>query len=290
MSDKIRVGENFTVSKTDNIFTEVYFTYADGSVWEGCFPVYYPPLSVQFEKSEIRDLLPDVYDQLSPTSATASAEKTRKRWPSGTSSETYKVFESLLSGKWECRSCGAGKINDQPPARIRDIKKRGFIIATRTKYCQTCSQKKYHDILLTCEINGEKRSEFRKPISAKMKRKIISVLGAKDVFFDVKRPEGEFVIDHKFPSQRWEDEESDNVYLSDQEIRDKFQLLTNQSNMLKSRLCDQCCRTNIRPGFLGIKWFYQGDENWTSNDEMGGCYGCPWFDLEHWKKAIKKQL
>ena len=85
--------------------------------------------------------------------------------------------------------------------------------------------------------------------------------------------------------------ESDNDQLSSQEIKKKFQLLTNQSNMLKSRLCDDCIKTGIRPGFLGIKWFYYGNENCEPNNHIGsGCYGCPWFDLEEWKQKIKEQL
>ena len=290
MHTKIVVGENFTVSKTENQFIEVCFTYPDKTFWEGCFPVYYSPMSIQLEESEINELLPCAYEELSPALVASSAEKTRKRWSKGTSSETYKVFESLLSGNWECRSCGAGKINDQPAARIRDIKKNGFVIATRTKYCQICSQKQYHDILLIFDLNFEKKVEFRKPIPEEMRKKIINVLGKKDVFLNVIRPEEQFVIDHKYPSQRWKEEESDNVDLSDQEIRDKFQLLTNQSNMIKSRLCDQCCRTNIRPDFLGVKWFYHGNENWIDIEKIGGCYGCPWFDLAEWKEAIRRQL
>jgi hypothetical protein len=124
-----------------------------------------------------------------------------------------------------------------------------------------------------------------------MRQKIFEILGHKDAFFGSLRPNNEFVIDHKFPSQRWEEAESDNDQLNDQEIRNKFQLLTNQSNMLKSRLCDNCCKTNKRPDFLGIKWFYSGDEDWKPSAEIGnGCYGCPWFDLEEWKQRIGEQL
>lgn len=284
---KIKIGSNFTVSKTDNQFVEVTFKYPNGSIWEGCFPLYYPPMSIQFDIADIMSLLPDAYNQMAPELIASLISKAKKSWPKAKGSETYKVFESLLTGKWECRSCGAGKINDQPAARIRDIKKNGFIVATKSRTCSTCIKKQYHDILLIFDIESKAKSEFRKPISAQMKIKIISELGSKDVFFNSVRPSNEFVIDHKFPSQRWEKPETDNNQLSYSDIKNKFQLLTNQSNMLKSRLCDDCCRTGIRPDFLGIKWFYHGNENWVSNNKIGsGCYGCPWFDLEEWKNKI----
>jgi hypothetical protein len=291
MKNNITVGDIFTVSKTDSRFVPVKFTYPDGSIWDGCFPMYYPPMSIQFDRADIEQHLLSVYDQLSPNLFDENLKKTKKRWPKGTTSETYNVFESLLSGQWECRSCGAGKINDQPAARIRDIKKNGFIIATQSKDCATCRKKQYHDILLPFEVTSETRPEFRKPIPEAMRQKIFEILGHKDAFFGSLRPNNEFVIDHKFPSQRWEEAESDNDQLNDQEIRNKFQLLTNQSNMLKSRLCDNCCKTNKRPDFLGIKWFYSGDEDWKPSAEIGnGCYGCPWFDLEEWKQRIGEQL
>lgn len=291
MNSKIQRGATFTVSKTDCKFLTVKFKYSNSKAWDGCFPIYYPPMSIQFDENDVEQHLLDAYGQLSPDSIKENIRNTKDRWPKATNSETYKVFESLLSGVWECRSCGAGKINDQPAARIRDIKKNGFIVATQSRYCRNCNKKQYHDILLVFAISSEARPEFRKPIPHAMKEKIIRVLGSKDVFFDAIRPSNEFVIDHKFPSQRWEGPESDNNQLTDQEIKNKFQLLTNQSNMLKSRLCDDCCKTNQRPSFLGIKWFYFGTEDWQVSTKNGsGCYGCPWFDLEEWKQRINGTL
>jgi hypothetical protein len=281
----------FTVSKTDNIFVEVIFTYPQGRTWEGCFPIFYPPSSIQFDINDIEQHLSDAYKQMTPESFEANITKIKKMWLKPTTSETYKVFQALLTGQWECRSCGAGKINDQPAARIRDIKKNGFVIATQNRHCTICNQKQYHDILLVFDIKMETKTEFRKPISPSIKEKIISVLSSKDVFFDATRPHNEFVIDHKFPSQRWTEPDTDNINLTNNDIKNKFQLLTNQSNMLKSRLCDYCCKSGIRPSFLGIKWFYYGNENWVANNNIGsGCYGCPWFDLEEWKRKLNDEV
>jgi len=295
MIDEIVLGKEFTVSKTDNRFIGVKFNYKNGSLWEGCFPIFYPPMLIQYDLPEdqekLKQDLEKAYEQLNPDNISASIDKTKTKWTKPTTSETFKVFESLLTGYWECRSCGAGKINDQPAARIRDIKKNGFIIATQSKGCPVCQKKQYHDILLPIEVEAEAKVEFRKPISASMMKNIIEVLERKDVFFDAYRPPEQFVIDHKFPSQRWTEEESDNDNLSDDEIKEKFQLLTNQSNMLKSRLCDNCCRTGKRPDFLGVKMFYSGNEDWVESEQVGsGCHGCPWYDLGLFKKKLNESI
>lgn len=295
MKDKIIIGDEFTVSKTDNIFVEVTFQFSDKTVWNGCFPIYYPPMSIQYQLPQddlkFQQDLKKCYEQLKPDSISNSIEKTNNKWSKPGQIETYNVFKSLLTGHWECRSCGAGKINNQPAARIRDIKKNGFIVATQSKYCPSCQKKQYHDILLPIEVETDIKSELRKPISESKKAEIIKVLGSKDAFFNAYRPPEQFVIDHKFPSQRWKEEETENEGLTTPEIKEKFQLLTNQSNMLKSRLCDRCCSTGKRPDFLGIKWYYSGGEDWKETDQIGnGCFGCPWYDLEVWKEKINEEL
>lgn len=287
MNNNIKTGEVLSVSKTTDKFLELEFHYPNGDKWVGCYPIHYRYMGIDYAREDIEQFFPNAYEQISPQQIDNSIEKTRKRWSGATNTETYKVFSSLLTGKWVCRSCGSGKINDQPAARIRDIKSRGFVIATKSRYCSKCKKNQYHDLLLVFDINAEKKGDFRLPISNILKDKIIEILGKKDVFFDVDRPNKDFVIDHKFSSQRWVEVESDNNLLDDKEIRAKFQLLTNQSNMLKSRLCDKCCETGIRPSFLGIEWFYSGSKQWNEED---GCHGCPWYDLELWKQKLNEKI
>lgn len=128
-------------------------------------------------------------------------------------------------------------------------------------------------------------------MSEKLKTRIKSVLDYKEVCFDVKRSPVELVIDHKFPSQRWNVKESDNPNdMTERDIKNKFQLLTNQTNMWKSRHCDHCVKNNIRGNFMGINWYYEGDKNWKGKDayDEKGCIGCPWYDLEEWKSKLEK--
>jgi ICEA Protein len=187
-------------------------------------------------------------------------------------------------------------VNPQPASRLRDLKKQGYIIGSKRRPCQTCNQKTMHDILVmlpNIEARFEQGNELRKPISDVLKKKIKALLGHREVCFNVVRSDVELLIDHKFPSQRWIEPESDNLNeMGEAEIRHKFQLLSNQTNMWKSRYCDNCVKTGTRGNFMGIQWFYKGNENWngkTVNDESG-CIGCPWYDIDLWKKELLKRI
>ena len=80
--------------------------------------------------------------------------------------------------------------------------------------------------------------------------------------------------------------------MTDEEIRNKFQILDNQTNLLKSRECDKCIFTNKRGVFLGIDWYSEGSSSWegSSFDDEKGCKGCPWYDVLEWKRKLKDKL
>lgn len=182
----------------------------------------------------------------------------------------------------------------QSAARIRDLKKRGYIIGSRRRSCNICNQRTMHDILVmlpSIETRFHHGNELRKPISEVLRKRIKSILGYREVCFNVVRSEVELLVDHKFPSQRWKEPESDNPNdMPESEIRHKFQLLSNQTNMWKSRYCDTCVKTGRRGDFMGLSWYYVGNDTWAGNgphDERG-CVGCPWYDLAKWKAELKK--
>ena len=290
--------EPFVVSKTSDKFHEVRFEYENDKAWIGCVPNTYKELSLELSYEEVRANLENWYAELRYEKRPELARQAKEKWglPAPDKTETGKVFLKLLQGniEWVCRTCGTGKINDQPAARIRDIKKRGYIIATKKRECPTCNSKKtYHDILILLTVNTQKRREHRQPIDEATKARIISVLNYKDVAFDVVRTAREFVIDHKFPSQRWNCVESKNhSNMSEKEIRNKFQLITNQTNMLKSRFCDECVKSGNRATFMGISWYHAGSNRWKG-DVMGneaGCKGCPWHDIDLWRNKIAEKL
>ena len=63
-------------------------------------------------------------------------------------------------------------------------------------------------------------------------------------------------------------------------------------NLLKSRQCEQCCKSGLRGCFPGIKFWYQGTEKWegeTENDP-NGCIGCFWNNPYKWREELNKIL
>jgi hypothetical protein len=292
----ILVDEDFFIGeKTNDVFKEVEFTY--GKIkWVGVLPKQLVKQGLELSEQEFENQLEENFQLLNPKNKKTWIKESDKKWPSK-NSETYKVLYALYSGQWECRVCGpVPKVNPQPAARLGALKKKCYIIVYKMRSCSICSKKTMHDILIMLpEI--EKRflhgNELRKPMSEVLKSRIKKELGYKEVCFNVTRSPVELIIDHKFPSQRWQFPETDNPNdMSLKLIKEKFQLLSNQTNMWKSRYCDNCVKTGKRGEFMGIKWFYQGNENWQGNTphDENGCIGCPWYDLEQWKDKLLKKI
>lgn len=287
--------EYFIPEKTSDVFKKVEFIY-ETKKWEGALPKFLEKQGLDLTDDEFYDQLEENYQLLNPVNTNQWIVESDSKWNDKTSA-TYKVLAALYSGEWECRVCGpVPKINPQPAARLRDLKKKGYIIGSQRRFCSNCNKKTMHDILImlpNIESKFDHGNELRKPMSLTLKKRIKSILGFREVCFNVIRSDVELLIDHKFPSQRWNQPESDNLNdMPEKAIRRKFQLLSNQTNMWKSRYCDTCVKTGKRGEFMGLKWYYKGDENWNGKTEFDekGCIGCPWYDLETWKvKFLEKQ-
>lgn len=104
--------------------------------------------------------------------------------------------------------------------------------------------------------------------------------------------------DHKFSEIRWDEttKTKNPDTITDDEIRNKFQLLTNQRNQQKREVCRICFQTGKRGSIYGINYFYEGSEDWNSKfpikgkEAEKGCIGCPWYDIEEWRKHIINEL
>lgn len=292
---KYKLAEEFFIpEKTNDVFMDVEFVYKT-KIWLGVLPKFLRYQGLDLTEEEFYETVELSYELLSPENREKWLVESDKQWKDK-NSETYKVLAALHSGEWECRTCGVARINDQPPARIKALKIKGYIIGSKRKPCATCSKKTMHDILVmlpSIQSKFEDGNKLRAPMSSKLKERIKRELGKVEVCFNVKRTSVELLVDHKFPSQRWITKETANPDdMPIAEIKKKFQLLSNQTNMWKSRYCDTCAKTGKRGDFMGTKWYYQGDENWngkTENDE-NGCVGCPWYDLELWKEKLNEKL
>ena len=158
--------------------------------------------------------------------------------------------------------------------------------------CPSCGTTTFFDILIRIPRHAAD-NERRYSLSARLQKRIKTLLDNYDVCFDETRPPSELTIDHKFPSSRWVQGESINEpNMPNESIRKKFQLLTNQANLQKERYCKRCVLHGIRGDYFGIKWFYEGDEHWRGSskaDELG-CIGCCWYDMAEWKRRFAAML
>jgi hypothetical protein len=298
MNSLITVGEIFTAEKTNDKFVVVKFKYP-GKVWNGVIPIRLVKQGLDIKEDDLEQFIVQNYPILDPSKKIAWIEESEKYWYDNNKQkgQTYDVLKALYSGEWECRVCGpVPKVNPQPAARLSSLKKMGYVIASKRLVCSNCKKNGMHDLLVMMPmieptfLNG---NELRAPMSDNLKKRIKMILGHKEVCFNVKRTGNELLIDHKFPSQRWVSPESPNPdNMPEATIKRKFQLLSNQTNMWKSRYCDRCVKEGMRGDFMGIKWFYEGGECWQGKniDDENGCVGCPWYDLEKWKNSFRSQL
>lgn len=286
-------------SKASEEYIHVKFDYPN-KTWNGWVPVEYRRTGVSIKQGEVDKLtvyLNNVYEQMNPLKFQSWLNEQERFWreekPNAKTTKAF--FDSLVKGGWQCVECALPK-NPNWARRIQDLKEFGYTIATDTKcYCPICGENKTHLILLPIERCGVKGNGYE-TWSPALRKRIIHVLGSIDVY------EGTFsahcLPDHKFSEIRWdENTKADNPdTMSDEEIKVKFQLLTNQRNQQKREVCRTCFQTGKRGCIYGIPFYYKGDENWDASipqkgkDAEKGCIGCPWYDIAEWKKQLMERL
>jgi len=218
----------------------------------------------------------------------------------------YKVFDLLSDQNWHCRTCeGKGVASDQYAGGggIKGLKRGnrsgrpGLVIEKRRAYCQVCGKTTTWD-RWTGETQAANASAN---IPTQLVERILRFYEYKDVIENRVRQAHELVIDHRFPMICWgTSKPNHDVNMSEDEIRKNFQLLKKDTsgnhNLLKSRSCENCCRTGKRGTPMGINFWYSGGENWPDNvpqsgqEAEQGCVGCGWYDFETWRNALNARL
>lgn len=189
-------------------------------------------------------------------------------------------------GEWVC-SLHTTESN-QPAAIFREVKKLGYKFEevspnrwAKSMYCPFCKQETSHYKLLKKEpVFSEKQ---RLLISKSTREKVLKLFDNKDAFTGASIS-SVAEIDHKIPWSRL-DNDVDANSMDENEIRENFQLLTREHNLLKDRMCGLCRKESKRPPFFGISFWYDGDENYN-----GTCYGCGWYDGKKWREVVDKLL
>lgn len=215
------------------------------------------------------------------------------------------IFERLSDCEWHCRDCADKGIDSKQYAGgggiqglQRGTKSRpGLVIITQTAICSECNETKPCD-----KWTGEyKQSNAASGISPKLQKTILEHYKYTDCIEQRVRQAHDLVIDHRFPMERrGAIEDSNPTTMTPDEIDAKFQLLKKDDagnhNLLKSRACEQCIATGKRQYPLGIKFFYEGTENWPSDcptegiNAHKGCIGCGWYDFNSWRIALNNAI
>ena len=140
---KIKFHEEFTPSKTSDLFVEVEINFKT-YVWKGALPLKLREAGYSINRDELNSMVKsdEFLNQFNKSNHPRWLASKSNAWSNSQDSQTYKVFKALLSHQWECKVCGpVPKVNPQSPARIRSIKKKNFVIATKTKHCKSCEKK-----------------------------------------------------------------------------------------------------------------------------------------------------
>lgn len=210
--------------------------------------------------------------------------------PKTTSFHDWEILKDL---QWHCTKCelksGQAKtwqVWRQNGIQIDTDENENFF---KNIVCKKCNSKTVHRKLKSLEILEETKS--RSGISQKLSLKVKAVYKCQEALFLREMPSKELEVDHKFPQIRWnKNEDKHENDISDEEIKNKFILLTRSNNLLKSRNCERCVKTNKRGNFPGIYFWSEGDENWNGENffDENGCKGCFWYDPHKWREELNK--
>jgi hypothetical protein len=282
-------------SKASEKYIDVIFTYSVNEKWKGSVPIVYRRTGVNAKtKEEIKKVIEIAYEFMKPEKAKEWIKQQEEFWKTKKKAEVTKsFFDGLIDSEWKCVNCELPK-NPNWARRTQDIKQFGYTLATNTNmYCKNCKKNTTHLILLKLPRGSIQDYETW---SVSLRAKILKTLNNHDVYENTIREH--LLPDHKFPEIRWDNKtkEDNSEEMNGEEIKKKFQLLNNQRNEQKREVCRKCFQTNKRGYPFGIKFFYEGDENWGKKiPKIGkkaeeGCIGCGWYDLEKWRGELNKKF
>jgi len=199
------------------------------------------------------------------------------------------IFTILSDGEWHC---GKHELPGTQPAKaIQVIRQHGFEIQNKTFFCEHCKDKTVHRRLMS--TLPQSTSFIRQQFSPKFRKRILDIYQSKEAITQRKMADTQLEIDHRFPQIRWNADEVLDENMSDDEIKKRYQLLTREHNLWKSRYCENCIKTGYRGTFIGINFFYAGNAKWDTSvaqDDPKGCYGCFWYDPDEWRTRLNELL
>jgi hypothetical protein len=234
-------------TKVSEEYVHVEFTYPNDKkdIW---VPVEYRRTGISIKPDDIDGLyehLNKIYPQMNPSKYSSWLKTQDEFWAKSNSDVTKPIFDILKDGKWHCRNCDIKNANFA--RRIQDLKEMGYTIATRINYkCPVCHNNRSTRLLLLPIDRVEIAGNGYETWSHKLRKRIISVLGNYDVYEATVSQH--LLPDHKFSEIRWdENTKTENPdTMTNDEIKEKFQLLSNQRNQQKREVCQHCFQSGKR--------------------------------------------
>ena len=210
--------------------------------------------------------------------------------PFNEGTQIYQIFQILSDGQWHC---GKHELPGTQPAKpIQIIKQNGYEVEMDRFLCQTCGYKTVHRKLVSTTPTGD--VVIRSALPGKLRRRVKELYNNTEAITQRTDHSEPLEIDHRFPQVRWSGPEGrHDPNMPDKEIFEKFQLLTRQNNLWKSRYCENCEKTGKRGTFIVIEYFYQGSPTWPeyiAADDERGCHGCFWYNPDKWRQSLNELI
>ena len=211
-------------------------------------------------------------------------KQSKKEKQQSINKQTLNTYKEHV-GEWICAVCASG--SGQPAKVMQNLRADGYDFEmikqgrwAKSVYCKKCGKDQSHYKLKSTEPTFAEKHRY--VMSQEDRDRVFKVYGGIDAFTNTKIS-GIFEVDHKKPF--FNEEQDINIKdLTDEEIKNEYQLLTPDHNKLKDKQCRKCVKNKKRPPFLGKKYWYVGGENFT-----GSCIGCGYYDGVKWTEEFNKE-
>jgi hypothetical protein len=213
-------------------------------------------------------------------------------------SQVDNIIKEMSDLQDHCTSClqNIDKTSDIRH-KFKAMRSRGYVFYVYSNgqeyekiYCGVCGKKINHRRLV--HVLPQEPENFRSNFSPKIKlrsKEIYKYIDAFDSIVPAYSKE-RIQVDHRIPELLKQKQGISHILsvMSDEEIRKTMMLLTPSNNELKSRKCEKCIETGVRPSSRdGVKYWYCGDEKF---DVVVGCNGCFWAYPEKWREQLNIRL
>lgn len=293
-SHGVFVNEIYANTKASDYFIAAIFIQDDGFRWDSVVPYIYRRSGLNLQSDqEVAEYLITLKPYFTEEAMNAWREREWSKWMQSIQNVknpeklvTINFFERLLSFKTETEM----PPNSNPQRRLQEIKDQGYTVSI-----YPMGNRVWGKVLLPIPLNTEMGYEIFTP---QFKKRVIRLFNGINAYESKKTPEKSLIPDHKFSEVRWDEntKSTNPMEMSDEEIIAKFQLLDNQRNQQKREVCRACAQSGIRGSIFGIDFYPEGARTWDpSIPQKGklaerGCIGCPWYDIEAWRRAVNKIL